>query len=87
MLHIFALLGFFFFCVFLCGNIHHVCTLPQALRVSDHYPVEVELRKAPPFWEVSSYQRRDSVDTQRASDNRAVTGEEQNCNLLFPCLR
>ncbi|KAM8754208.1 deoxyribonuclease gamma-like isoform 2-T2 [Acanthopagrus schlegelii] len=26
-------------------------TEEMALRVSDHYPVEVELRKAPPFWE------------------------------------
>ncbi|XP_036960809.1 deoxyribonuclease gamma-like isoform X2 [Acanthopagrus latus] len=65
-------------------------TEEMALRVSDHYPVEVELRKAPPFWEVSSYQRRDSVDTQRASDNRAVTGilqvdmmELQKENLLL----
>ncbi|XP_030280022.1 deoxyribonuclease-1-like isoform X2 [Sparus aurata] len=65
-------------------------TEEMALRVSDHYPVEVELRKTPPFWAVSSYHRRDSVDTQRASDNRAVTGilqvdmmELQKENLLL----
>jgi len=59
-----------------------MCILPQALRVSDHYPVEVELRKAPPFWMTKSNGRSDSVDT---SVHRAVTGTKQNCincNLL-----
>ncbi|XP_029291771.1 deoxyribonuclease-1-like [Cottoperca gobio] len=44
-------------------------TEEMALRVSDHYPVEVELRKAPPFWMTESSQGRDSVDT---SGNKGV---------------
>ncbi len=54
-----------------------ICAFPQALKVSDHYPVEVELRSAPPFWMKKSNHRRDTV-------SRAVTGKEQNCNLLLP---
>ncbi|XP_076596510.1 deoxyribonuclease-1-like isoform X1 [Chaetodon auriga] len=42
----------------------------KALRVSDHYPVEVELLKVPPFWMTKSQQRCDSTDTQTASGNR-----------------
>ncbi|XP_041802486.1 deoxyribonuclease-1-like isoform X2 [Chelmon rostratus] len=45
----------------------------RALRVSDHYPVEVELRKALPFWKAKSCQRRDSADTEEASGDIAVT--------------
>lgn len=48
----------------------------QALRVSNHYPVEVELRKALPFWMAKNAQRHDNVDTHKASVNRAVTGKE-----------
>lgn len=59
-----------------------ICVLPQALRVSDHYPVEVELHNAPPFWVAKSCQRCDNVDTQQASVNRAVTGKQQKCNLV-----
>ncbi|XP_042348025.1 deoxyribonuclease-1-like [Plectropomus leopardus] len=46
-------------------------TEEMALRVSDHYPVEVELRKALPFWQTETNQKCDI--TQHASDNRAVT--------------
>ncbi|XP_020485165.1 deoxyribonuclease-1 isoform X2 [Labrus bergylta] len=45
-------------------------TEEMALRVSDHYPVEVELRSTPLFWVTKSQQ---ICDTQRASVNRAVT--------------
>ncbi|XP_037630122.1 deoxyribonuclease-1-like [Sebastes umbrosus] len=48
-------------------------TEEMALRVSDHYPVEVELRKAPPFWVTNSHESRAIVDAKRASGNRAVT--------------
>ncbi|XP_070765917.1 deoxyribonuclease-1-like [Enoplosus armatus] len=48
-------------------------TEEMALRVSDHYPVEVELCSAPPFWMTKSYQRCDIVDTQPASAHRAGT--------------
>lgn len=41
---------------------------PQALRVSDHYPVEVELREVTPFWMENN--------SQKASVSRAVTGTE-----------
>ncbi|KAJ4934981.1 hypothetical protein JOQ06_007760 [Pogonophryne albipinna] len=47
----------------------------HALRVSDHYPVEVELRKAPPFWMTKSNRRSDSVDS---SVHRAVTESLQD---------
>ncbi|XP_060913054.1 deoxyribonuclease-1-like [Labrus mixtus] len=45
-------------------------TEEMALRVSDHYPVEVELCSTPLFWVTKSQQ---ICDTQRASVNRAVT--------------
>lgn len=48
----------------------------QALRVSDHYPVEVELHSDSPFWMTKGIHRHDSIDTHKASVNRAVTGEE-----------
>ncbi|XP_027144470.1 deoxyribonuclease-1 isoform X1 [Larimichthys crocea] len=48
-------------------------TEEMALRVSDHYPVEVELCHAPPYWMAKSNQRCDIVDTQRGSVNTAVT--------------
>ncbi|XP_070695327.1 deoxyribonuclease-1-like isoform X2 [Pempheris klunzingeri] len=52
-------------------------TEEKALRVSDHYPVEVELRSAPPFWMANSSKRRDIVHTQeQASVNRSVTETE-----------
>ncbi|XP_035798999.2 deoxyribonuclease-1-like isoform X2 [Amphiprion ocellaris] len=53
-------------------------TEEMALRVSDHYPVEVELRGAPPFWMATSLQRRANVDTPQASVNSAVTGTLQD---------
>lgn len=53
----------------------------QALRVSDHYPVEVEFRNTPPYWMANSNNRCDGNDAPKASVNRAVTGKEQNCNL------
>ncbi|XP_044207629.1 deoxyribonuclease-1-like isoform X1 [Thunnus albacares] len=46
-------------------------TEEMALRVSDHYPVEVELRSSPPLWMRKSYQS--SVDAPQASVSRAVT--------------
>ncbi|GLD46248.1 deoxyribonuclease-1-like isoform X1 [Lates japonicus] len=49
-------------------------TEEMALRVSDHYPVEVELRSAPPFWMKRSDHSCDVVDTHQASVNRNVTG-------------
>ncbi|XP_018541439.1 deoxyribonuclease-1 isoform X2 [Lates calcarifer] len=48
-------------------------TEEMALRVSDHYPVEVELRSAPPFWMKRSNHSCDVVDTHQASVNRNVT--------------
>ncbi|XP_051281550.1 deoxyribonuclease-1 isoform X2 [Dicentrarchus labrax] len=51
-------------------------TEEMALRVSDHYPVEVELHSALPFWMANSHQR------QRPSVNRAVTGESLQVDLL-----
>nr|XP_046254164.1 deoxyribonuclease-1-like 1 [Scatophagus argus] len=48
-------------------------TEEMALRVSDHYPVEVELRPAPPFWKAKSYRRHESIDPQGASVSIAVT--------------
>lgn len=48
----------------------------QALRVSDHYPVEVELHSDSPFWMTKGIHRHHSIDTRKASVNRAVTGEE-----------
>lgn len=53
-------------------------TEEMALRVSDHYPVEVELCSAPPFWMTKSLQRCANVDTPRASVDRAVTGSLQD---------
>lgn len=56
----------------------------QALRISDHYPVEVELCEATPFWMEKIPQRRDNVDTQNASVNSAVTGTEYRRISLCP---
>ncbi|KAM6982494.1 deoxyribonuclease-1-like [Tautogolabrus adspersus] len=50
-------------------------TEEMALRVSDRYPVEVELCSTPPFWVTKSQQ---ICDTQRASVNRAVTDSLQS---------
>ncbi|XP_075883205.1 deoxyribonuclease-1-like [Nelusetta ayraudi] len=52
-------------------------TEEMALRVSDHYPVEVELCEVMPFWMEKTTQRRDNVNTQNASVSRAVTVTEQ----------
>uniref|UniRef100_A0A3Q1EWE3 Deoxyribonuclease 1 like 4, tandem duplicate 1 n=1 Tax=Acanthochromis polyacanthus TaxID=80966 RepID=A0A3Q1EWE3_9TELE len=51
-------------------------TEEMALRVSDRYPVEVELRGTPPFWMTTSLQRCTNVDTPQASVDRAVTGTQ-----------
>ncbi|XP_040922829.1 deoxyribonuclease gamma-like [Toxotes jaculatrix] len=48
-------------------------TEEMALRVSDHYPVEVELRSTPPFCMRKSDQRCDIVETQQTSANKSVT--------------
>lgn len=48
----------------------------QALRISDHFPVEVELREVMPFWMEKTSQRHDNVNAQNASVSRAVTGTE-----------
>ncbi|XP_068996874.1 deoxyribonuclease-1-like [Embiotoca jacksoni] len=48
-------------------------TEKMALRVSDHYPVEVELCSALPFWVTKSNQRCALGHTQPPSVNRAVT--------------
>lgn len=53
----------------------------QALRVSDHYPVEVELQGVSPFWLTKSL-KRDNVGALGTSVCRAVTGMEKPCNLL-----
>ncbi|XP_047457438.1 deoxyribonuclease-1-like [Mugil cephalus] len=45
----------------------------MALRVSDRYPVEVELCSAPPFWMTKSNQKCTVVHTQRASRKRPAT--------------
>ncbi|XP_075948426.1 deoxyribonuclease-1-like [Anarhichas minor] len=59
-------------------------TEEMALRVSDHYPVEVELRKAPPFWVTKDFQRCDVGDTRRASESlQADVLELQKENLLL----
>lgn len=60
-----------------------ISILPQALRVSDHYPVEVEICDMPPFWIGKSYQQRcENIETMGASVN--TTGEEQT--LIYPLL-
>uniref|UniRef100_A0A669DAU5 Deoxyribonuclease 1 like 4, tandem duplicate 1 n=1 Tax=Oreochromis niloticus TaxID=8128 RepID=A0A669DAU5_ORENI len=56
-------------------------TEEMALRVSDHYPVEVELVSAIPCWVKKSNNGCAVVDTQQGS-SRTVTGNEQNTNLL-----
>ena len=61
----------------LIPNMYH----PQALRVSDHYPVEVDLHIALPL-SVTDH-AGDIVDTQNASVNKTVIGNEQHCNLLI----
>ncbi|XP_071332640.1 deoxyribonuclease-1-like isoform X2 [Trachinotus anak] len=48
-------------------------TEEMALRVSDHYPVEVELRSTTPSRMAKSNQRCNNVDTQQASVNTTVT--------------
>uniref|UniRef100_A0A667Y3C5 Deoxyribonuclease n=1 Tax=Myripristis murdjan TaxID=586833 RepID=A0A667Y3C5_9TELE len=45
---------------------------PQALRVSDHYPVEVELCCSSPVWTAHR-------DHRSAPDDRAVTGKQPTC--------
>ncbi|CAK6957382.1 deoxyribonuclease-1-like [Scomber scombrus] len=45
----------------------------KALRVSDHYPVEVELRSSPPFWTEQSYKSYGTVNPLKAPVKRAVT--------------
>lgn len=44
-------------------------TEEMALRVSDHYPVEVEICDMPPFWIGKSYQRCENTETMGASVN------------------
>ncbi|KAM4563567.1 deoxyribonuclease-1-like [Odontesthes bonariensis] len=48
-------------------------TEEMALRVSDHYPVEVELIGASPFWMTRTNQRCGNVESRLVSVNRAVT--------------
>ncbi|XP_072222905.1 deoxyribonuclease-1-like [Leuresthes tenuis] len=48
-------------------------TEEMALRVSDHYPVEVELICASPFWMKRTNKRRANVESQLVSVNRSVT--------------
>ncbi|XP_034550953.1 deoxyribonuclease-1-like isoform X1 [Notolabrus celidotus] len=50
-------------------------TEEMALRVSDHYPVEVELRSTPPFWMTKRHQISDINPT---SVNTAVTDSLQS---------
>ncbi|XP_068585706.1 deoxyribonuclease-1-like isoform X1 [Cebidichthys violaceus] len=67
-------------------NFHKEFTMTEemALRVSDHYPVEVELRKAPPFWTTNILQRVDVGDTRRAAESLQVDVLElQKENLLL----
>ncbi|KAK9514817.1 hypothetical protein VZT92_025504 [Zoarces viviparus] len=67
-------------------NFHKELSMTEemALRVSDHYPIEVELRKAPPFWVMKDLQRCDVLDTRRASDIlQADVLELQKENLLL----
>ncbi|XP_061591914.1 deoxyribonuclease-1-like isoform X2 [Cololabis saira] len=44
-------------------------TAKMALRVSDHYPVEVELLSTPPFWEPKSIQKHGNVASQETSES------------------
>ncbi|XP_074536880.1 deoxyribonuclease-1-like [Halichoeres trimaculatus] len=57
-------------------NFHKEFTMTEAmaLRVSDHYPVEVELRSTPPFWMTRSHE---IYDYDRPSVHRAVTDKLQ----------
>ncbi|XP_068609349.1 deoxyribonuclease gamma-like [Brachionichthys hirsutus] len=49
-------------------------TEEMALKVSDHYPVEVELHNATPFWQSTTAKRQEQNDDARTiSVNRAVT--------------
>ncbi|XP_074500129.1 deoxyribonuclease-1-like [Sebastes fasciatus] len=57
-------------------------TEEMALRVSDHYPVEVELRKAPPFWVTNSHESRAIVDAQGASGNSGAVTESLQVDVL-----
>ncbi|XP_029361922.1 deoxyribonuclease-1-like isoform X2 [Echeneis naucrates] len=47
-------------------------TEEMALRVSDHYPVEVEIHGALPFWVANGGQSRNNSNTQQASDHKAA---------------
>ncbi|CAG6021591.1 unnamed protein product [Menidia menidia] len=55
-------------------------TEEMALRVSDHYPVEVEFTSTSPFWIRKTKKRHRSVESQPVQ--RVVTGKDNNCNLL-----
>ncbi|XP_028309777.1 deoxyribonuclease-1-like isoform X2 [Gouania willdenowi] len=57
-------------------NFHKELKLTEemALRVSDHYPVEVELCGATPFWMTKSDKHQSSTgDMEEASDSNSVT--------------
>ncbi|XP_008276029.1 deoxyribonuclease-1-like [Stegastes partitus] len=53
-------------------------TEEMALRVSDHYPVEVELCSTTPFWMTKSLKRCAVANTPRASVDRGVTDNLQD---------
>lgn len=54
-------------------NLFGMLLFSQALEVSDRYPVEVEFRKASPFWMTGKSQRCDTPD---ASVIRADTSKQ-----------
>ncbi len=72
---------YIYFTVWECSSLI-ISTLPQALRVSDHYPVEVEICDMPPFWIGKSQQRCENIETMGASVN--TTGEVQT--IIYPLL-
>ncbi|XP_068184999.1 deoxyribonuclease gamma-like [Antennarius striatus] len=54
-------------------------TEEMALKVSDHYPVEVELHNATPFWQrVTAESQEQNDDAHTVSVNRAVTEAAQD---------
>lgn len=57
-------------------------TLPQALRVSDHYPVEVELLSATLPSMLKTSLRSNNTDLQQTPVHTTLTGNEQSCNLV-----
>lgn len=57
-------------------------TLLQALRVSDHYPVEVELLSSPPFWIQQRHKRVGNDIPLQTPMKRAVTGKWLECGSV-----